>query len=85
MERKCPTHLGVIHVVSIKNLMRFNIFIFKEMTEPLKKASQTINHNRSMAQSLALSIIICLFLTSMTPLVHEHNIMLCYYFGFHIL
>lgn len=46
---------------------------FKEMTKPLKKASQTINQNRSTAQSLALSIIICCFLTSMTPLVCKHN------------
>eukprot|EP00102_Acyrthosiphon_pisum_P023590 XP_016660800.1 PREDICTED: adenylate cyclase type 5 isoform X3 [Acyrthosiphon pisum] len=48
-----------------------------EMTEPLKKASQTINQNRSIAQTLALAIIVCCFLTSMTPLI-VHKLEVCF-------
>ncbi|KAF0746625.1 adenylate cyclase type 5-like [Aphis craccivora] len=48
-----------------------------EMTEPLKKASQTINQNRSIAQSLALAIIVCCFFTSMTPLI-IHKLEVCF-------
>ncbi|XP_025408050.1 adenylate cyclase type 5 isoform X1 [Sipha flava] len=48
-----------------------------EITEPLKKASQTINQNRSIAQSLALTIIVCCFLTSMTPLI-KHKLEVCF-------
>lgn len=50
------------------------IFTSKEITQPLKKASQTISQNRSIAQMLALTIIVCCFLTSMTPLVPMRKI-----------
>ncbi|XP_050521832.1 adenylate cyclase type 5 isoform X3 [Daktulosphaira vitifoliae] len=48
-----------------------------EVTVILKKASQAINQNRSLAQSLAVTIVICCFLTSMTPLI-KYKLEVCF-------